>query len=219
MAAASQLLTTLVLGRIEQGERYWRFQLFNPDEGPIEALWRRSSKVASHAPPDLFQVIAASLNRAGKSKLPFITEFALKEGYAELAHSYPALKEATGFTRTIWQNLRHAEFFAPLFDLTTQALAAFASGLDPEVVHFKALYRFAREEGYPVKEQWWAQKCEADRALIAEIIQKPVGELRPEAAAQPHLENLKQYLHYHTEILIPDLMAKKQGSPRNEGFR
>tara|TARA_B110000438_G_scaffold290031_1_gene325293 strand:+ start:686 stop:1315 length:630 start_codon:yes stop_codon:yes gene_type:complete len=209
MSEASQLLTTIVLARIEQGERYWRYQLFHPEEGPVEALFRRSTKSAGHAPPDLFQIIAVSLNKVGKSKLPFITEFALKEDHAALAHSYPALKEATSFTRTIWKNLRHAEFFPPLYTLSIQALEAFESGISPELVHFKALYRLAREEGYPVKEQWWAQKPEDERAAIADLIQKPVAEIQLQGELRAYLDDLKHYLHHQTEILIPDLMLNK----------
>lgn len=208
MSAASQLLTTIVLARIEQGERYWRFQLFHPEEGPIVALLRRSTKTAGHAPPDLFQVIAVSLNTAGRSKLPFISEFTVKEDHAALARSYPAFKEATSFTRTIWQNLRHAEFFPPLYQLCERALRAFESGERPNVVHFKALYQLAREEGYPVKEQWWAQQSTEDRDAIVELIQKPVTEISLQPNAENYLKDLKHYLHHHTDIQIPDLFSK-----------
>ena len=209
MPPAYQLLTTIVFARTVQGEHYTRYQLFHAEQGPLEALWRKSKQNHAPTPPDLFQVISVSLNRAGKAKLPFITEYTVEQGYPRLAFSYPALKEASSFTRTIWHNLRHAEFFPPLYSLTQQALEAFEAGVAPELVHFKALYRFAREEGYPVKEQWWSQKTPEERKCIADWIQVPVAESKDLDGLSQTLEDLKRYLHQQTEILIPDLFPPK----------
>jgi hypothetical protein len=91
-----------------------------------------------------------------------------------------------------------------------QALEAFETGKLPEVVHFKALYRLAREEGYPVKEQWWTQKNASDRARIVEVLRSPLLELVSiNETPFPFLDDLKHYLHHQTDILIPELLPSK----------
>ncbi|MFP4283848.1 MAG: hypothetical protein ACLFU2_14600 [Opitutales bacterium] len=198
-------LQALVFGRHDQGERYWRYQLFDATEGPVEALWRRSQQASPRAtPPDLFHELEVALQSSGGSRAWFIGEHRVIWAPDALGRSYAALQEASQFTRTLWQNLRHAEHFGPLYTLARNALEAFASGVRPEVAHFKALYLFAKEEGYPVKEEWWTGLPAASRALVAGLLQHSLGEqTASEEQARIQLAALQRYLRGSTDILVP----------------
>jgi hypothetical protein len=83
------------------------------------------------------------------------------------------------------------------------AFAAFASGVRPEIVYLKSVYRFARDEGYPLKQQWFPTLPPADRASVATLLNKPLAEQTAEPAVVARLQRrLDDYLRGHTEILI-----------------
>lgn len=194
----------LVLNRIDQGERHCRFQLLCPESGPIDALWRRTARPNAPPPPDLFDQIEANLKSSNRSKTRFLEEFRIIRSHKGLARNYASFREASAFTRTIWRNLVHAEHFEPLYQLSCDALAAFENGIRPELVHFKALYRLARNEGYPVKEDWWSNLPEQARDEVVTLVQTPV-ENHPiaEQAVSAHFRSLIHYLQFSTDIVIP----------------
>lgn len=205
MAGALRQLTALVFDRHEQGERYWRYHLLCPESGPVEALWRRSTKLQAPTPPDLFDEIEGTLEASGKSKALFFREHRVRTERHALARHYASFREASRFTRTLWRNLAHAEELPPLYQLSCDALDAFTRGLRPEVVHLKALYRFAKQEGYPVKEEWWTNLPAEDQERVAELLQTPTETAgAPAEVARRHLQSLQRYLRAFTEILIAD---------------
>jgi len=83
------------------------------------------------------------------------------------------------------------------------AFAAFASGARPDLVSFKSLYCFARDEGYPVKQQWFPTLPSADRESVAALLNRPLSEqlATPSAVERLH-RRLEEYLRGHTEILF-----------------
>jgi recombinational DNA repair protein (RecF pathway) len=204
MAGPGKEVEALVLDREEAGERYLRFHLLCPADGPINALWRRSTKPRAPSPPDLFCRIEAHLQPSSRSKAFFLNECRTLRAYAGIARHYASLQEASAFARLLWRNLTHAEFFEPLYQLSCDALEAFEEGHRPEVVHFKALYRLARDEGYPVKEEWWANLPEKTRGEIVSLVQHPAKAhpIAPETA-RAHLRSLQHYLRYSTDIVVP----------------
>ena len=77
------------------------------------------------------------------------------------------------------------------------------TGPRPDIVYFKSVYRFARNEGYPLKEQWFPTLVSADRSLVATLLNRPVAEQAAEPAAVARLQHkLELYLRGHTEILL-----------------
>jgi hypothetical protein len=205
MAGASRHLEALVLARHEQGESYWRYQLLSPEAGGVEALWRRSTRPRQLTPPDLFEELEATLEGSARGKALFFREHRVLVHRTALASHYASLREAGLFTRTLWRNLAHAEQFAPLYQLCRDALDAFARGRRPELVHFKALYRFAREEGYPVKEEWWANLPAESQPIVVAMLQQPVEAATVgEDPARAQLAALRRYLKAFTEILLAE---------------
>ena len=75
------------------------------------------------------------------------------------------------------------------------------AGYSPVAVYLKAIYRFARVEGYPVKEAWW-QSLPLDRKQnAAETLNVPLRDLvQEECATEEILESLRLWLNAETEL-------------------
>jgi hypothetical protein len=74
----------------------------------------------------------------------------------------------------------------------------------PDVVHLKSLYLFARDEGYPVKQEWLPSLGPADAATAAAVLNRRVGEQEAALAEVARIRaSLEQYLAGNTEIRIP----------------
>ena len=113
-----------------------------------------------------------------------------------------ALLGSSALSLALVQAAHGADFNIPSGDLRT-ALDAFATGVRPDVVHFKSVYLFAREEGYPLKQHWFPTLPAEDRATVAVLLNRPLAEQTAAPAAVQRLERrLAEYLRGHTEILV-----------------
>jgi hypothetical protein len=89
--------------------------------------------------------------------------------------------------------------------LVRQALASFASGARPDLVWFKSLYLFARDEGYPVKQEWLPSLPATLRAQAEHALRTPLVQLNdelPQTQSDLLAQRLADYLRGHTDILI-----------------
>ena len=87
--------------------------------------------------------------------------------------------------------------------LLRTALAALAAGARPDIVYLKSLYCFARDEGYPLKQQWFPLLPAADRATVAPLLNRPLSDqTAPPAVVHALQRNLENYLRGHTDILL-----------------
>jgi hypothetical protein len=120
-----------------------------------------------------------------------------------IGRSYDALRLAVAFTTLVARNPIPEESRAQVAALLRQALDAFATAARPDIVHFKSFYCFARDEGFPVKQQWFPALPPADRTIAAELLNRP---LAGQTAAPEHVARLvrllEDYLRGHTEILV-----------------
>ena len=111
------------------------------------------------------------------------------------------LREASAFARLIALNPVGPESRAPVAALLRAGLEAFARGIRPDIVYFKCLYRFARDEGYPVKQDWFPRLPDEKRQSVALILNQTLEQqtAAPEAVAELR-ELLEDYLRQETEI-------------------
>ena len=97
----------------------------------------------------------------------------------------------------------HEESREDVYSLLRQTFTAFGSNARSDLVYLKALYCFARNEGYPVKQEWWRGLPAAVRASAADMLNLPVADQTAAPAAVAHLTfQLEDYLRTHTEILL-----------------
>jgi hypothetical protein len=178
--------------------------VFSAEHGQLLALQRLPKKSASTTMVlDLFDEAALLLESSNQGRTWFVKEARIIARHHDIGRSYEVLRLASAFTALIARNQVDAESRGAVADLLRGAFAAFAGGVRPDVVFFKSLYRFARDEGYPLKQQWFPTLPAADRTEVATLLNRPLAEQTATAAAVVRLQRrLEEYLRGHTEILL-----------------
>jgi hypothetical protein len=202
--AESLQADVFVLSKQPPSDAFQTFILFSAEHGTLLALQRLSKKVAGTGNPlDLFDEAAVFLETSNQGRTWFVKEARILVRHATMGRSYEALQTASALSGLVSRNHVAGESRAAVAELLRTAFAAFAAGARPDVVYFKSLYRFARDEGYPLKQQWFPLLPADARAGVAQLINRPVAEQTATPAAVARLQRqLEEYLRTHTEILL-----------------
>jgi hypothetical protein len=203
-----QTLTTeaFILGKSLPAESFQPYTAFSADHGALRILQRISRKASStaQAPLDLFDEAEVLIETSNQGQTWFSREVRVLTRHAEIGHSYDALRLASAFASVVAGNPVHEESRAAVYALLRTAFTAFASAARPDIVYLKSLYCFARDEGYPVKQQWVAELNTADRTLASAVLNQPLATSSTPAADVARLQvRLENYLRGHTEIILP----------------
>ncbi len=203
-----------VLLKRPPADTFQTFTVFSADHGALLVLQRLPKRAASRPSAtakgsaaqvqlDLFDEVSLLLETSNQGQTWFITEPRLIARYASIGRSYDTLRLASALAMLIARNPVHEESRLHVATLLRTALGAFASANRPEIVFFKSLYCFARDEGYPVKQQWIPTLSSVDRAAVATLLNQP---LAAQTASPPEVARLQRrledYLRGHTEILL-----------------
>jgi hypothetical protein len=204
MPAQSLATDAFVLLKRLPADSFQAFTLFSAAHGPLLVLQRLSKKAATTSPPlDLFDEASLLLESSNQGHTWFIKEVRINTRHAAIGCSYETLQLASKLAALIARNSVDEESRIAVAELLRAALAAFATGVRPDIVYFKSLYRFARDEGYPLKQQWFPTLPAADRAIVAALLNRPLAEQTAAAAWVARLQHrLEEYLRGHTEILL-----------------
>jgi len=203
MASPSRTLQGVVLSREESGEGSLRIRVFSSDEGLVLVYKRLASKRASGSLPDLFDEVELRLSRprTGSDSVSFVSEWRLLTRRPELACGQSRLETASALSLLYQKNGAHLAEPAPASKLLADALDSLVAGYSPVAVYLKALYRFARVEGFPVKEAWWQSLSLVQKQNAAETLNVPLRDLvQEECAIEEILESLKLWLNAETEL-------------------
>ena len=203
MVAPTRTLQGIVLSREESGEGSLRMRVFSSDEGLVLVYKRLASKRASGSLPDLFDEVELRLSRprTGGDSLSFVSEWRPLHRRTELARGQLRLETASALSLLYQRNGAHLAEPAPAAKLLAHALDSLVAEYPPNAVYLKALYRFARVEGYPVKEAWWQSLPVEQRQAAAETLNVPLRELvQDECAIAEILESLRLWLNAETEL-------------------
>lgn len=210
-----QQLTTVafVLGRQTSGsDNFEQLTAFSEEHGSLLCLarlpktvtsTRRSAAAPNESRLDLFDEAELALESSSQGRTWFIKEHRLVRRFPGLGRSYDALRAAAALAGLISRNPVSDESRAPVVALFRQSLAALESGGRPDLVWFKALFIYLRDEGYPVKQQWWQQLVSAERDAAAQILSQPVAGQNPDAAGVTRLtQRLQDWVAAETEIRL-----------------
>jgi len=203
MASPTRTLQGVVLSREESGEGSLRIRVFSSDEGLVLVYKRLASKRASGSLPDLFDEVELRLSRprTGSDSVSFVSEWRPLTRRPELARGQSRLGTASALSLLYQRNGAHLAEPAPAAKLLADALDSLVAGYSPVAVYLKALYRFARVEGFPVKEAWWQSLSLVQKQNAAEILNIPLRDLVQENyATEEILESLKLWLNAETEL-------------------
>ncbi len=207
MPGQTLLTDAFVLSKRPPADSFQTFTLFAENHGLLLALQRIPKKTAAnHLTLDLFDEVSVALETSNQGSSWFIKEARLLSRPANIGRSYETLQLASALAALIVRNPVHEDSRGPVAGLLRTAFTAFAASSRPDIVYFKSLYCFARDEGYPVKQQWLATlpadlQAEADRLLRTPLAALAAPEMK-NAKAEALAHRLEAYLRSHTEILI-----------------
>ena len=193
-----------VLLKRPPADSFQTFSLFSAEHGTLLALQRLPKKnAANHLALDLFDEVALSLETSNQGSTWFMKEVRLLARPTGIGRSYSTLMLASSVTALIARNPVHEDSRTAVAGLLRTALAAFAHSPRSDIVFFKSLYCFARDEGYPVKQQWFPALASAEQALAVELLNRPLAAqtAAPESTARL-TRQLETYLRNDTEILF-----------------
>jgi len=203
----SQILTTdaYVIEKRPPSDAFQGFGLFSADHGNLLALQRIPRRASSaHVAPDLFDTISAMLESSNQGRTWFFREVRIVTRRAAIGRSYEALRFASALVGVVSRNPVHEESRPNVERLLRTALDAFAAGSRPDVVHLKSLYLFARDEGYPVLQDWLPSLAASDRSLASAALGRRLTEQDAGPADVARIRrSLEDYLRERTEILVP----------------
>jgi hypothetical protein len=202
-----QTLTTeaFVIEKRPPTDAFQAFGLFSPEEGNLLALQRVPRRASpSHVSPDLFDEVSAMLESSNQGRTWFVKEVRITTRRSGIGRSYDALRFASALAAVISRNPVHEESRENVARMLATALDALATGARPDAVHLKSLYLFARDEGYPVKQEWLPSLGAADLAVAKGVLGRRLDAQDATAAEVARLRrSLEGYLGASTEIIIP----------------
>lgn len=205
MAGPTLTTEAVVLEKRPAASDGWeRLAVFTPDEGLISVMVRRR-RAKAEAPLDLFDEATLVLEGGEGSqeggRTWFLRDTQVRTRRPELGRSYACLAAASRLAALATRNPVGAESRPGVYALLRSAFTAFAESDRSDIILFKSLYRFARDEGYPVKEDWRRQLTAADREQVAAILDRPVRGAGAAAETVARLfSRLEDYLRANTEI-------------------
>ncbi len=164
---------------------------------------RRRSSPGNEGRLDLFDEAEFWLESSNQGRTWFIKEHRFIEQRAGIGRSYEALKVAAALAALVTRNPVPDESRPSISDLLRSSLAALATGGRPDIVWIKTLFRFLRDEGYPVKQQWWPQLTAADRDTAVQLLNQPLAAQKADAPAVARItRQLEDWVRGETEIRL-----------------
>lgn len=192
MAGPTLQTAAFILGREPSGaDSFERLAAFSPTEGLLHCLRRHSGKAGGHTTPlDLFDEAELWLESSNQGRTWFIKEHRHITRHPGIGRSYAALQAAASLARLLQRNPVSHESRPPVAALLRQSFGALDHGARPDLVWFKTLFCFLRDEGYPVKQHWWQQLDPADRILSTQLLNHPIADQNPDAVTVRRLTGL-----------------------------
>lgn len=204
MPAQSLQTDGFILGRRPPSDTFQTVNVFSAEHGALLVMQRVVKKpAASGVSLDLFDEASLWLESSNQGRTWFLKEARLITRPTGIGASYEALRRASALASIVARNTVEEGSRTAVAELLRGAFAAFGGGARPDIVFFKSLYRFARDEGYPMKQQWFPTLPASDRSEVATLLNRPLAE---QTAAAPVVERLQRrledYLRGHTEVLL-----------------
>ncbi|MEI6108283.1 MAG: hypothetical protein WCR49_14895 [Opitutae bacterium] len=200
-----QLQTTaLVLAKLPSGsDSFEQLTAFSGVQGVLHCL-RRIKQSKTAAPPlDLFDEAELWLESTNQGRTWFIKEHRFILRQPGVGRSYETLRSAAALSHLVSRNPVSDESRPAVAELLRSSLAALASGGRPDITWLKALYTFLRDEGYPVKQQWWPELPASDRELAVQLLNQPLaGQTAVPDAVAPIIRRLEEWVQRETEIRL-----------------
>jgi len=204
MPGPSLTTDSIILLKRPDADAFQTFSVFSSGHGLLRVIQRIPQKTTpSHVTLDLFDEVSFLLEGAPQGDAWFVKEARLLARHGGIGRNYEALVRASSFATLVSRNPVPEESRPAVHTLLHTAFASFATTAPADIVYLKSLYCFARDEGYPVKQEWFPALTPSDRELAASLLNRPLAEQTViPADATRLLLRLEDYLRRHTEIVL-----------------
>ena len=200
-----QLQTTaFILARQPSGsDAFEQLTAFSAEHGMLYLLRRLKQTKTSATPLDLFDEAELWLESSSQGRTWFVKEHRFIQRHDGIGRSYDALRAAVALGQLLTRNPVPDESRAEVVNQLRTSFGALAAGGRPDIVWIKSLYCLLRDEGYPVKQQWWPGLQAADREIAAQVLNQPVASQTAEPAAVARVtKRLEEWVAAETEIKL-----------------
>jgi hypothetical protein len=196
--------TAFILSRQPSGsDSFEQLTAFSAEHGVLHLLRRVKQSKAASAPLDLFDEAELWLESSNEGRTWFVKEHRFLLRHEGIGRSYDALRAAAALGRLLSRNAVPDESRPAVAGLLRTSLGALAAGGRPDIVWLKSLYCLLRDEGYPVKQQWWPSLPEADREAAAQILNQPLASLAVDVTTVARVtRRLEEWVAGETEIRL-----------------
>lgn len=189
-----------VVNREIRGENSLYIIAYSPTHSLMQTMKKIPSKKTS-VMPDLFDDISFDCEMSSPTSLKFIREFSIKKRRTAVAASYDSFEQAALIAQTVLANGRHIEDSATLSHRLRMSLDSIAEGAPAEIVRLKFMYLLARDEGYAVREDFYARLPAQKKELFSVLIKTPSAELKEFKTRSANiLESLCRWIYANTDI-------------------
>ena len=209
MSGPSLTTDAIVLLKRPPSDSFHILTVFTATHGTLRVIQRLPKKTTSaHLALDLFDEVTLLLECAPQGDAWFVKEPRLIARHSGIGRHYESLVRASAFATLVARNPVPEESRASIHALLHTAFAAFAGDASADTVYLKCLYCFARDEGYPVKQQWLPSLPPELSAAAARLLHTPLAALARDDSPPPPvatlLLHLERYLRSHTEIMMDE---------------
>lgn len=209
-----QLQTTaFILAKQPSGsDTFEQLTVFSAADGVLHCLRRVATgrartplRASSEVPTnlDLFDETELWLESSNQGRTWFIKEHRLIQRHDGIGRSYETLRAAAALGALLSRNPVPDESREAVAGLLRSSFTALAAGGRPDIVWLKTLYCLLRDEGYPVKQDWWPQLAPADRDVAAHLLNQPLAAQTADASTVGRIiQRLEDWVRAETEIRL-----------------
>lgn len=206
----NQLTTEIiVLSKRDQGEKFWYTEAISREEGKLTFLVRKPSAKSRLIIPDLFDFAEVTINAKGTDGLYFLKEYQLIDRGAAIANHYKNFQWAMRFALGLSRNGQHLSHPADSFSILKKSIQAWMTTQVGEAVYLKALYLFAKVEGFPVKQVWYGGLVGSRKLLADQVLHQPLSQLKSDRQQVELIENLEQWLIRECDFILESSKASR----------
>lgn len=173
-------ITGIVLQKLPRGESGIVFKIFSKSEGIVAVYKRISQKKASFL-PDYFDEVCFAVKQGREGSMLFGSDCEILARRTELAKNYSSYECASKLALCCIKNASYLEDFGRLYKAFEASLNALLAGANAEACEIKFMYVFARDEGYAIREDFFANLDLRERELFKSVLLTPAKELNIDA--------------------------------------
>lgn len=193
--------SAVLLRQRPHGEKFSSLAFLSAEHGMLHSLSRQSNKPTFSTKPDLYDQANVILEISKSGTVYFLKDFELTKKRAGIARSYKALSSAADLSHLFLSNPTHDENSSAHFELAGKCLDALDRNAIPDAVIIKCLYLYTRDEGYPVKEEWFESLSQRESSAASTILNNPLDKIAIEnSSIQSSLHSLRNYIELRTDI-------------------